>query len=188
LKRSALAVIAALLLGTGLLTGCDSAKPNAGTGGGNPGKANPGNGTGAAQAATVPDPCSLITAGEAATALGPAGGGSLTKDTHQDEAQGIITHVCDYTGTDGGTVEISVAPGSYDQHEINTIQIAYHNSQPLSIGDGGIIFSIGNSSTAVEFWAHGLKVQVSSTTFSSKAPDTSTSAKTLANAALGRLP
>ncbi len=184
LKRNALTVLGALALGTtflaGLLAGCNPAKPNAGTTGGN----NPG---GTTKAATAPDPCSLVTPAEAATALGPDAG-TITTDTHQDEANGVITHVCDYNGSKDGAVEISVAPGSYDPDEVKTVQTAYRNSQTISIGDGGVIFSLGNSSTAVEFWAHGLRVHVSSTTFSSKAPDTATSAKTLANAALSRLP
>jgi hypothetical protein len=177
LKRRALAVIGVLVLGTSSLAGCGSAKPNSSAGGS----------TAGTQAATVPDPCSLVTPAQAATALGPDAG-ALTKETHQDEANGVVTHVCDYSGDQGATVEISVAPGSYDRDEVDTVQTAYHNSQPLSIGDGGIVFSISSSSTAVEFWAHRLKVQVSSTTFSSKAPDTATSAKMLANVALGRLP
>jgi hypothetical protein len=190
LKRSALAVVSALLLGLSLLASCSSDKPDAGSPTGGPtsgaGGGGPTGGTGGNQA-TAPDPCSLVTPDEAATALGTTAG-SLTKDTHENEANGVITHVCDYNDDQGGTVEIAVAPGSYDQNEITTIQAAYRNSQLLSIGDGGIIFSLGGSSTAVEFWAHGLKVQVGSTSFSSKAQDTATAAKSLANAALGRLP
>jgi hypothetical protein len=186
MKRRALAVVGAAVFIAGLLAGCSSTNSNANPGG----ASNPGGGSshggGGGQAAT-PDPCSLVTAAEAATALGDSAS-QLTKDTHQNEANGVVTLVCDYNDDSGGAVEISVAPGSYDQNEVATVQAAYSKSSLVNIGDGGVAFGLGNSSRAVEFWAHGFNVQTGVTAFSNTAPDMATSATTLAKAALARLP
>ena len=174
----------------GLLAGCSSANDNATRGGAsNPsGRGSQGGGgsagAGAGQA-TTPDPCTLVTIAEAATALGE-NASQLTKDTHQDEANGVITLVCDYNDDSGGAVEISVAPGSYDQNEITNVQTAYRKSSLVDIGDGGVSFGLG-SNRAIEFWAHGFRVQTGVTSFSGTAPDAATSATTLAKAALARL-
>ena len=194
MKERALAVVGAAVLAAGLLAGCSSAHGNATRGGGgnptgpgsNGGGGGGSTGGGAGQAAT-PDPCTLVTVAEAATALGE-NAAKLTKDTHQDEANGIITLVCDYNDDSGGAVEISVAPGSYDQSEVATVQTAYSKSSLVHIGDGGVAFGLGNSSRTVEFWAHGFRVQTGVNSVSGTAPDPATSAATLANAALARLP
>jgi hypothetical protein len=187
MKTRAVAVVGAAVLAAGLLAGCSSGNSNATSGGvSNPGGGSSSAGGGGAQAAT-PDPCTLVTVAEAATALGE-NASKLTKDTHQNEANGVITLVCDYNDDSGGAVEISVAPGSYDQNEVSTVQTAYSKSSLVKIGDGGVAFGLGNSSRTVEFWAHGFRVQTGVTSFSVSAPDMATSATTLANAALARLP
>lgn len=186
MKRCALAVVGAAVLAAGLLAGCSSTKTNATAGG----ASNPGGGTSngdGGRQANTPDPCSLVTVAEAATALGESAS-KLTKDTHQNEANGVITLVCDYNDDSGGAVEISVAPGKYDQKEIAVIQTAYSKSSLVNIGDGGVAFGLGGGNRAVEFWAHGFRVQTGVNSFSGTAPDPATSAATLANAALARLP
>jgi hypothetical protein len=191
MKRRALALVGAAVLATGLLAGCSSTSSNATPGGAsNPTDGSSHGGTGGAGSGggqATPDPCSLVTVAEAATALGE-NGPQLTKDTHQNEANGVITLVCDYNDDSGGAVEISIAPGSYDQNEVATVQTAYSKSSLVNIGDGGVAFGLGNSSRSVEFWAHGFRVQTSVTAFSGAAPDMATSATTLAKTALGRLP
>ena len=192
MNRRALAVVGAAVLAAGLLAGCGSAKSNATRGGaGNPsGGSSPGDSGstgGGGGKATTPDPCSLVTVAEAATALG-VNASKLTKDTHQNEANGVITLVCDYNDDSGGAVEISVAPGSYDQKEVTDVQTAYPKSSLVNIGEGGVVFGLGSGSRAVEFWAHGFRVQTGVTSFSNTAPDMATSATTLAKAALARLP
>lgn len=174
MKRRALAVVGAAVLAAGLLAGCGSANSNATPGGAsNPrGGSSPGDsgsGGGGGGQATTPDPCSLVTVAEAATALGE-NASQLTKDTHQNEANGVITLVCDYNGDSGGTVEISVAPGSYDQKEVTDIQTAYSKSSLVNIGDGGVAFGLGSSSRAVEFWAHGFRVQTGVTCTTGQRP------------------
>jgi hypothetical protein len=190
MKQRALAVVGAAVLAAGLLAGCSSAKGNANRGGagnaGGRGSAGGGGGGGAGQA-TTPDPCTLVTVAEAATALGEDAS-QLTKDTHQDEANGVITLVCDYNDASGGAVEISAAPGSYDKQEVTDVQTAYSKSSLVNIGDGGVAFGLGSSNRVVEFWAHGFRVQTGVTSFSGSAPDPATSAATLAKAALARLP
>src|SRR5262249_55491729 len=131
-------------------------------------------GGGAGQAAT-PDPCTLVTVDEAATALGE-NASRLTKDTHPNEASGVVTLGCDYNDDSGGAVEISVAPGSYDQSEINTVQTAYSKTSLVNIGDGGIAFGLGSSNRVVEFWAHRFRVQTGVTSFAGTGPDPATSA------------
>jgi hypothetical protein len=189
MKRRGLAVVGAAVLAAGLLAGCSSSNGNATPGGAsNPSGGGGGGGsTAGGGQATTPDPCSLVTVAEAATALGE-NASQLTKDTHQNEANGIITLVCDYNDDSGGAVEISVAPGSYDQNEVSTVQAAYSKSSLVKIGDGGVVFGLGSGSRTVEFWAHGFRVQTGVTSFSGSAPDAVTSATTLANAALARLP
>ena len=192
MKRRALAVVGAAVLAAGLSAGCSSTKSNATPGGANnPGGASSNGDSGRAGGgggqATTPDPCSLVTVAEAATALG-GNASQLTKDTHQNEADGVITLVCDYNDDSGGAVEISVAPGSYDQNEVATVQTAYSKSSLVSIGDGGIAFGLGSSNRVVEFWAHGFRVQTGVTSFAGSGPDAATAAATLANAALARLP
>jgi hypothetical protein len=182
MKERALAVVGAAVLAVGLLAGCSSAKSNPSGSHGDSGGAGGGGGQ-----ATTPDPCTLVTVAEAGTALGE-NASQLTKDTHQNEANGVITLVCDYNDDSGGAVEISVAPGSYDQNEVTTIQTAYSKSSLVNIGDGGVAFGLGSSNRAVEFWAHGFRVQTGVTAFSSTAPDMATSATNLAKAALARLP
>jgi hypothetical protein len=192
MKRRALAVVGAAVLAAGLSAGCSSTKSNATPGG----ASNPGGGSsngdsgragGGGGQATTPDPCSLVTVDEAASALGETAS-KLTKDTHQNEANGVITLVCDYSDDSGGAVEISVAPGPFDQKEVATVQAAYSKSSLVSIGDGGVAFGLGSGNRAVEFWAHGFKVQTGVNSFSGTGPDPATSAATLANAALARLP
>ena len=188
MKRRAYAVVGAAVLAAGLLAGCSSTHSNATRGGAsNPGGGSGGGAGGGGGQAATPDPCSLVTVAEAATALGE-NASQLKKDTHQNEANGIITLVCDYNDDSGGAVEISVAPGSYDQNEVATVQTAYSKSSLVNIGDGGVVFGLGSGSRTVEFWAHGFRVQTGVTSFSSKAPDAATAATTLANAALARLP
>jgi hypothetical protein len=192
MKRRALAVVGAAALAAGLLAGCSSTHSNATpSGASNPGGGSSQSDSGRAGSgggqATTPDPCSLVTVAEAATALGETAS-RLTKDTHQNEANGVITLVCDYNDDSGGAVEISVAPGPYDQKEVADIQTAYSKSSLVNVGDGGVAFGLGSSNRAVEFWAHGFKVQTGVTSFSGTAPDPSTSAATLAKAALARLP
>ena len=192
MKRCALAVVGAAVLAAGLLAGCSSTKANATAGG----ASNPGGGTsnsdggsagGGGGQAKTPDPCSLVTVAEAGSALGESAS-KLTKDTHQNEADGVVTLVCDYNDDSGGAVEVSVAPGKYDQKEIAVVQTAYSKSTLVNVGDGGVAFGLGSGNRAVEFWAHGFRVQTGVNSFSGTAPDPATSAATLANAALGRLP
>src|SRR5262249_1072146 len=123
MKRRGLAIVGATALAAGLLAGCSSTNRNATPGGASNPSAGGSHGGGGGQA-TTPDPCSLVTVAEAATALG-GNASQLTKDTHQNEADGVITLVCDYNDDSGGAVEISVAPGSYDQNEVATVQTAY---------------------------------------------------------------
>lgn len=190
MKRPVVAVVGATMLAAGLLAGCSSTNPKAPTrGAGNPsGGSSPGGGGSAGGGGqATPDPCSLVTVAEAATALGE-NASKLTKDTHQNEAEGVITLVCDYNDDSGGAVEISVAPGSYDQNEVTTVQTAYRTSSLVNIGDGGIAFGLGSSNRAVEFWAHGFRVNTGVTSFAGSGPDPAAAATTLANIALARLP
>jgi hypothetical protein len=192
MKRRALSVVGAAVLAAGLLAGCSSTKSNATRGGASNPSGGSSNGDGGSAGggggrAATPDPCSLVTVAEAATALGE-NASKLTKDTHQNEANGVVTLVCDYNDESGGAVEISVSPGSYDQKEVATVQTAYSKSSLVNIGDGGVAFGLGGSNRAVEFWGHGFRVQTGVTSFSGTAPDTATSATTLAKAALARLP
>jgi hypothetical protein len=189
MKQRALAIVGAAVLAAGLLAGCSSAKGNANPGGagntaGRGSQGGRGSGTGQA---TTPNPCTLVTVAEAATALGEDAS-QLTKDTHQNEANGVVTLVCDYNDASGGAVEISAAPGSYDQQEVTDVQTAYSKSSLVNIGDGGVAFGLGSSNRVVEFWAHGFRVQTGVTSFSGSAPAPATSADTLAKAALARMP
>jgi hypothetical protein len=190
MKQRGHAVVGAAVLAVGLLAGCSSANGTATSDGTkNPtGRGSQGGGgnAGGGAAKATPDPCTLVTVDEAATALGE-NASKLTKDTHQNEANGVITLVCDYNDGSGGAVEISVAPGSYDQNEINLVQATSSKSSLVKIGDGGIAFSLSSSSPAVEFWAHGFRVQTGVTSFAGTGPDPATSADTLAKAALARL-
>jgi len=192
MKRRALAVVGAAMLAAVLLAGCSSTKTNRTPGGasnlsGGSTQGDGGSTGGGGRQATTPDPCSLVTVAEAATALGESAS-KLTKDTHQNEADGIITLVCDYNDDSGGAVEIAVAPGPYDQKEVADLQTAYSKSSLVNIGDGGVAFGLGSGNRAVEFWAHGFRVQTGVNSFAGTGPDPATSAATLANAALARLP